>query len=959
MPKDQEPVVDKAVKRQLDWLDGIAGKVADSATLEADLKEREIGMAIIGSLDDKKEVIRNVMLSAEFKVSREGGIGTKTLKLLDEDGDYRNEIDTRHHGPDLIEKNAVDPAPLQRAYDQIMAVEMALKDNEYYNPPKPEFTEIPEYDLSALEGPALTKALDDMETKRLAREKEMSEYALAQAVAQDRIAEDLWHPLVREGIIPENLVPQKYSSVAQLFAAASEEYDARLLEHSKELTDKDILKEKFDLGFKIATATLKLAGAANTLGSEIGTVTGNTEVVANTEAAAEFFGHFETALTIGEGLSTAALTDKDFTSVGQTIANTVFDSIAGELNPEVAHVVGACLSNGARMVSVSKMVAAKQYDEAFAELVGGMADELSKNDPDGSTGLMSAIAKQLTLSLSSVDAAKKIRAAIEASSPPDPKAVMTALMESAIAVGKDAGADVPTLTLDSFEDALSGLEEGSEALEKARADLLKQYQPGNMEDLQDEIEKREKEASIRAAELAKASAEEKAKVEQEQFEILMRTGLAAPEDTEGQLDLEKYLRSENIDTILAIQAKNDATFKMCKTIAEKGVGFVVKLFPPAAVAEAAMTLAFTIKDAVEKAEQLMIWRDNVEDALVAHSAVADAMLNRKGLQTKQTTQAGIQVALDAAKVVAEVLVLTPAAPAGPVVKASVATIEATIELTDLIYTEKQLADAWKIYERAKDDPEDRYLARKATRENPTLSKYAMAYASLKGDPIAVEGMRRCGLSKITLANPDTNINKVVTYLETKYPDDPVLLRAVPVPDKWYPGSIELTVRCWMTFYHAAISEEVKLSSEADTSGIAGAMAKVEEESKTFDAALDRCVDEARSKTLAESANSPVELLQTEFQPLVAACLRLQDQLAKYTPRDTENNAVHKSMAKVVDALAAKSEQKVSSVNRVLKDKPWKSFYKSAEASPTELAEKMIKDGKLSDPSDPNSDIEGT
>jgi len=90
----------------------------------------------------------------------------------------------------------------------------------------------------------------------------------------------------------------------------------------------------------------------------------------------------------------------------------------------------------------------------------------------------------------------------------------------------------------------------------------------------------------------------------------------------------------------------------------------------------------------------------------------------------------------------------------------------------------------------------------------------MAYGALNGDPIAREGMRRCGLNKQTLANPDTNVSKVVTFLEAKYPDDPTLLRAVPRKDKWYPGPIEMTSTSFMRFYSAATSDAAVDSARA-------------------------------------------------------------------------------------------------------------------------------------------------
>jgi hypothetical protein len=441
------------------------------------------------------------------------------------------------------------------------------------------------------------------------------------------------------------------------------------------------------------------------------------------------------------------------------------------------------------------------------------------------------------------------------------------------------------------------------------------------------LKKRQLEADAKAAEKIKASMEEQIEAEREEFEHHLRAGFPLAMNDEEAINQAETDRIQSIEFLIAIQKKNEATFNMAKQIAEKGVAFLVKLFPPASLAQACMTLAFTIKDAVEKTQELIKWCENVEDATAAVSAQVDAMLNRRGLQTKQMMRAQTQVAIDAAKVVAEVLAFTPAAPAGPVVKAGAEVAEAAIELADLIYTEVQLANAWSIYQRAKAQPQDRYLARQATRENPTLSKYAMAYGSLNGDAIAIEGMRRCGLDKQTLAVPGTNVAKVVMYLETKYPDDPVLLRAVPVPDKWYPGPIELTAASFMTFYRMATTKaEPKLSAAGDSSGIAAALGRLVEAEAKFQAALDKAGEAAKLVTVEAAKDNPVELDPAAKAILASALLRAKDQAKKFKPL-TEDRQPHLEMAKYVDALAARAEQRLVATSRIAADRPWESLYK--------------------------------
>jgi hypothetical protein len=64
---------------------------------------------------------------------------------------------------------------------------------------------------------------------------------------------------------------------------------------------------------------------------------------------------------------------------------------------------------------------------------------------------------------------------------------------------------------------------------------------------------------------------------------------------------------------------------------------------------------------------------------------------------------------------------------------------------------------------------DRQVKRLAMQTNPTLSKYALAYgAYVASDPIALDAVRKCGLTPETLSNKSTNVDKVVKYLELTF-----------------------------------------------------------------------------------------------------------------------------------------------------------------------------------------------
>lgn len=956
------------------WLKTMTGILAqdpDPSTQNAlDLQKRKEGLDVIGKLGaDKKQEIRAELLKIDVTVKK--GIFTdKTKKLLAEDGDYRKEVDTWHHGKEITESLTSEQGELvQKQLMEVYAVYEELKSNEYYFPKKPDYPPIPDYDLSVLTGDALNKAILELDQLTKEHEKLEAEYLALKKKGDKALADDYWTPLVREGIVPESRVPDDYSEVFQLFDAASSAYDERLLEYSETLGDNDELLAKFEFGFKVGQATLKVLGEVAGLTGDIGDLQENEGLSEGAAQAKDFIDNLSIALTLTEGVIKAALTDRDFTTIGQEIAGVIADKVgaAAGIDATAKTIIVTVVNNGARVTSVAKLVKEGDYKGAFEAVVEGIAEELEAFDPVDGGGLMSQIAENLTMAAGSLTSLDKLAGMVQQKK--SPAEILAFLLSAVDDVAGDALAGLTAEAAEKLNKAISGESEKPEAPskegdttaegEKEEGEAEEDEDDDDEEDDDDDeeeedpnkilkkkftladLEKRREEAEKAAQDRMIASMEEQAKADEAQFQMHLRAGFPLANDDDDEVNISEFERVHSIEYLLAVQKKNEATFNLCKQIATKGVGLITKMFPipGAGLVQACLLLTFTIKDAVEKTEEMIVWRENVADAKAAVSAQVDAMLNRSGLQTKQAMQANVQVALDAAKVVAEALALTPAAPAAPIVKSSVSVVEASIELADLIYTEAQLRKAWKLYQQARDVPQDRYLARKATRENPTLSKYAMAYGAMNGDPIAMEGMRRCGLDKTTLSLPDTNVGKVVGYLEAKYADDPVLLRAVPVPEKWYPGPVELTARSWMTFYRMATTKaKPALDPGGDTSGISASLGKLETALVEFEKAMEATITAAALVTAEEDKANPIKVDDAARVTLTSTLIKLKDQLGKYTPKTVPekgaSSAHHAEMAKYVDALVAQSERKLLAVTKLMESKPWTKKFKKATETET-------------------------
>ncbi|GMG82238.1 hypothetical protein LNKW23_14510 [Paralimibaculum aggregatum] len=119
--------------------------------------------------------------------------------------------------------------------------------------------EVPEETLDAL-ADSFAKILEI--SKQMAREIDEDGERL---FTDDEIRRELWTPLVRDGLIPENMVPDKFSDHAIAFKGAAEIYQSKINEFSKKSTGKEGLLR----GLEIAADTASLLG---TIGSSAVTI---------------------------------------------------------------------------------------------------------------------------------------------------------------------------------------------------------------------------------------------------------------------------------------------------------------------------------------------------------------------------------------------------------------------------------------------------------------------------------------------------------------------------------------------------------------------------------------------------------------------------------------------------------------------------------------------------------------
>lgn len=869
---EEEDVVSPKARAWINALTGLSEKSAQTKVLVE--KHAEALESIDAALD--RDEIKAAMSYSVNQVpdtlwkTFKGKIGMlDTLKSMDEGGDAMKEIDTWHDLPGTEGLPAEQVANILDVFSKILKTAEDLEAN-------------PAYQMRG-EG-------DEM----------VPDFV--------KIGNDVWQPLVREGIIPENVVPDKYSEVARTFKGAAEAYDARLLDYSENLSNGAAIMAKAKPFFNVTEGLLK-AGSAGL------------SVAANATAAQEGVDGIQQSAAARDLMKPKTIVDTTLLCVvtcrmvGEKLVEDDLYSVADVLNAclkgvlvqagfkEEANVICNLITVASRTPKLADKLAHGDIAGALEAIGDGVAAGISANNSDNATIGSAINAGFKGLAAIAVGVQEK-----------DPQAALNKALAAAKKAGEIAGGEVLKAKRTAEIDAVKADGSLSDEEKQAQEDFLKGYYsttPKGTAELQAAGQQalalglKPKIIEATEEELAQM-AEDKAAYDKAQQEAML-TFLSEPDpdfermlvngfsdipdgdDDSPEAELARMDEQANsIENLIAMVKKDQMTFDLAKNICEGGTGLVASFLPAAGIVAVGTKLMFAMLEAAKHAEQLTIWAENLEDARSAKTVQADAILNRYSLQSVQTIRANIVFALRAVDLIGQVVKTAggPAAPAGAAISAAAQGAEGLMDVALTVKTEVEMANAWSTYKKAIATPQDRKLARRAMQKNPTLAKYAMAYGALKEKhPVAVKAMSRCGLNAKTLADERTNMDKVVTYLETIYRDDPVLLRPVLVPKEWHPGTPELDVISWTKFYTKATTSK-KISPKvaaADISKINATMAG-------YQAALTPVAGKLDPSYVAV-ADDDVD----EVRALLAAAMALSSALGRYKPVDAKDGKPHAEM----------------------------------------------------------------
>lgn len=207
-----------------------------------------------------------------------------------------------------------------------------------------------------------------------------------------------------------------------------------------------------------------------------------------------------------------------------------------------------------------------------------------------------------------------------------------------------------------------------------------------------------------------------------------------------------------------------------------------------------------LKAAADRCEAWLTWREGRKDAVSAVSPYATSIDNFTKNQGQQFTHYSIQAAANAIQALLAAAEMSPLGPAFKTAGGAVAAAAAAEDLLYQFYKRQALRNAWKMTQQALDPKNygNRKMALLVRQMNPTLAKYTMAYGALVDEsPVAITACNRIGIDRETLARSTDMVGELKTYFEKLYPDDGVVVGVLDVtPGKTKVPAPALQTRAW-------------------------------------------------------------------------------------------------------------------------------------------------------------------
>ena len=828
---------------------------AATARLEAKKEDMRAAFQIKVEVYDKKDGAKKD--AARKAEGKEANAKTKTMDTRAEDGDQRKAFDTKHEGGQLKAgggREEMNTAQNMMGFivKETDELAKAMTDRSYIDP---------ESGAIVVKSEALFTAKE--------------------------ISDEIYAPMVREKVIGENFVPNKFSGTQRMLDGSNEHYINECKEKGKRLgvNKAEVAKSTIALAAALTTTALSaLAPVADGKNAIAGSGKLSKEMAARaSEITTGIAALLTTTVDIGDQVdeyrTSGNFSEIGFKKVANGIGLGIGRIIAGSISDtSVSNGIGMAVTDGiataVALIDIGpRVIKWMKTSEPFpwSALVDDIGEAISTGMNVGSDLTSSETSNNLGVAGASISSGFKVAAkAVEA------KAVTairngewkevfgiltTAGVESAKAVpaslvyvpdyneketfadqtleagyGK-ARLDVVDTAADQIGKALPGLAEHAKGIPGAKTvggvvkhglDKATTRHGKHAEEMDAlfEEKKKKQEAAEQAEEMEDYNKKQKAELADYQLS-LDSLGSSSPTEAEYK-SIAKLIK--HIETDRAI-------WTAITTIASGGIAVAQEFVPGLKIAGELVKYIANIKAAADRLKALLDWKDARKDAQSAVSAYASSIENMIRNQSEQLTHYSLQAAANAIKALVAVGELTPYAPAFKVTGAAIGLAATTEELIYKAYKQAMLVRAWSKTQKALQTPDDRKLGLMAREMNPTLAKYTIAFgAMIEHDQVAITACERIGLDRECLARAGDKVPAVKDFMQTLYVDDNIVigqLDAVKGKTKVPPAA--LTAKAW-SVSHLLWVENDKLQGANPSNIVAGLtrVMKFEEKNKTRD-----------------------------------------------------------------------------------------------------------------------------
>jgi hypothetical protein len=895
-------------------------------------------------------------------------VGKNTVTSLNKKGDAMKELDTDEDNPSL---KGVDKETLKKAGVALKKI-VAIKDKVL----KEKFAEA---GYSGEKLARMEEALEAYEkTQRLPEggpsKEEIEEFAKLTGKIESEVADEVFTPLVRQGAIPENMVPDRFSAMKRTFEGAKKSYEERLQKYTEESGKNGDLIRKLGVSQELIDKSAKLGQAIlSALPSGAGG-----EVVAGVSLAAELL-PLASGLAIGtteqiiQRKDPQDIVDAVLTGVGGMCATALSGTnVDADIGPIITGSICAVIAGG----RIARSIKDKDPDAALGALAAAASAALTTAGTATGNDNMKDWGPVVISAILTGAKAKAYRDAVKNGDEKEIKKALAELLEDGIGtISKAVGSGIDDL--DSNSDQAEDL---GDIVDKA-ADTASDFEKEALEDDEQEegISKEDKERlqalkkTIQEQEVIiqdksagrdekRAACKKKAEAMLELQENRQMLKKLAEADEPDFLDITQEDLDDSDDDItpphklqeliLKLQ-KDQKIFKLINTLSGLPLQVAADFFPPVGAAINFKQFAFESMIAVKHARALLEWQTNAKNAKLGASPQVHAMLSRVGMSERRATEHSINAALYLTAGVGHIVATVGGhgAPVGVAITAGAKVGLAAAALAKVAIDEAEMAHGWKLFQKALKNPANRKAARRAIEENPTLAKYSLAWGAISGgDVFAKSALKKCGLTPQVLATEGANVSEVQRFLETMFDEDLVILRAVPDKKDWYPSKKPaLTFVSWTAFLGAATTKAKPALLKGSGGAVSEAFVafntaeqKVKDATKEFDQANekmnkmvteaianipkpepgkkavapqkpDEIQKEAIEKSKIEEAKQNLEDSKKELKEAIQG---VQAAATSFVPVNETDKKPHEQMREYLDALIALGDLKLRELGGV-------------------------------------------